>query len=167
MRSLGRILAGLVVVALTATAGSSASASSGRHPSPGRHGPPDEILGLTVQKEEVAKVLAGEKRPLYVDRVGLYSFREPSKLLQGTLEIAHFRAGTPADSSEFQQTIVGHLGSSVPIVVRVDGQPVYVTTSKGLTLAVWFRDDHMLALAIRNTYGRPKELLRQTLAINP
>jgi hypothetical protein len=131
------------------------------------HGPPDTMVGLDVKKEDVAKVLATDKRALYVDRVGLYSFREQSKLLQATLEIAHFRSGTPSNTQNFQLSVVGNVGSSVPIIVRVGDKPVYVTTKKGLLIAIWFKDDYMIALAIRNTYKQPKQLLRQALEINP
>jgi len=158
-------MAGLLVV--LATTGAASTTSSLQAVEPGHHGPPPEVLGLTVQKEDLSKTLAGEKRPLYVDRVGLYSFREPNKLLQGTLQIAHFRPDAPSGSSDFQLSIVGHLGNSLPIVVRVGSQPVYITTSKGLVLAVWFHKGYMLALSIRRSYGQPKELLRQALAIDP
>ena len=161
----------LVTATISASAASpspspSASPSTGANP---QHGPPSKVLGLDVQKEDITKTLAGntDKRALYVDRVGLFSFREPSKLLEATLEIAHFRSNAPWSSSDFQSTIVGVLSASTPIVVRVEGIPVYVTTSKGLTIGVWFRSGFMMALSIRNTYTAPKELLRISLGINP
>lgn len=163
MRRLLGLLLGLMVVAATTGAASPSVTGNGSV----HHGPPDQVLGLMVQKEDLTKTLAAEKRPLYVDRVGLYSFREPSKLLEGTLQISHFRHSAPYTSNDFQVAIVGHLGSSLPIVVRVSGQPVYITTAKGLVLAVWFRQDYMMTLSIRHTYTQPKELLRQALEINP
>jgi hypothetical protein len=156
----------LLVLAL-GTASVSAAPSVTSSPSAGTHGPPDKIMGLDVQKEDIAKVLTQDKRALYVDRVGLYSFREQNKLLQATLEIARFRSSAPWRSGDFQLSIVGHIGSSVPIVVRAGSQPVYVTTSKGLTLAVWFKDGYLVTLAIRRSYAQPKELLRRSLEINP
>ncbi|MHB8507253.1 MAG: hypothetical protein ACYDGR_01210 [Candidatus Dormibacteria bacterium] len=130
-------------------------------------GPPPQLLNLDVKKEDIAKLLATDKRALYVDRVGLYSLREPSNLLQATLEISHFRSNARWSSEDFQLSVVGRLGSSVPLIVRLGSQVVYLTSSKGLTLAVWFDRDYMLTLAIRDTFRHPKELLRQSLAINP
>lgn len=131
-----------------------------------KHGPPEQVLGLTVVKEDIAKTLAGDKRALYVDRVGLYSYRE-QKLLQATLEIARFRKGFDTQSENFRQTVVGHLGGSLPIVVRVGSERVYITTSKGLVLAIWFKDGYMMTLAIRATYTAPKQLIRESVAVNP
>ena len=155
----------LLVTNVTASAASpGASPAAGTIP---RHGPPSQLLGLNVQKENISKTLASDTRALYVDQVGLYSFRQPSKLLEATLEIARFRSLAPATSTDFQASIVSGLGGSLPTVVRVGGSVIYITTSKGLTIAVWFKDGYMMALAIRNTYLQPKELVRMALQINP
>ncbi len=148
-----------------------ASAAGTATPTPSaaqaQHGPPATMLSLNVKKEDIAKVLAGETRALYVDRVALYSLRETSNLLEATIEIGHFRSGTQWASEDFQLSIVGQLGSSVPVLVRVGSNIVYLTSSKGLTIAIWYGGGYMLALAIRNTFTQPKELLRQALEINP
>jgi len=151
-----------LLIALTLF-GASAAGSSAQAP----HGPPAQMLGLNVAKENIAKVLAGDKRPLYVDKVTLYSLREQSKLLQATLEVGDFKNDAPWTSADFQYSIVARLGSSLPITVRAGPQIVYVTSSKGLTIAIWFKDRTMFTLAVRNGYKQPKELLREALKVNP
>jgi hypothetical protein len=131
------------------------------------HGPPTTMLGLTVKKEDIAKKLAGETRALYVDRVALYSLRDPTNLLEATVEIGHFRGGTQWASTDFQMQIAQGLGSSLPVLVRLGSTVVYLTSSKGLSLAIWYDQGYMFVLAIRSTFKQPKELLRQSLAINP
>ena len=132
-----------------------------------KHGPPDQMVGLNVVKEDIAKTLAQDKSPLYTDRVGLYSLRDPSKLLEATLEIGHFRSGYQTNSTQFQQSIVGNIGSTQPITIRLGVTPVYISSAKGLVLAVWFNGDYMLTLAIRRTFQKDKELLREALGVNP
>ena len=160
----------LVTANMSASAASPAptpSPSSSPTPAPLPPGFPAQVIGLNVQKEDVSKTLATAPRSLYVNQVVMYSFREPSKLLEATLEVARFKNDAPSSSADFQATIVNALGGSAPIVVRVGATPVYLTTSKGLTLAIWFRNGHMLALSIRNTFTQPKQLLRVSLGINP
>jgi hypothetical protein len=155
------------VSASAAASSPSASPSASPTPAPLPAGFPAQVLGLNVEKEDVSKTLASDTRSLYVNQVVLYSFREPSKLLQATLEVARFKSDAPSTSADFQTTIVNAMGGSAPIVLRIGATPIYVTTSKGLTIAVWFRNGHMLALSIRNTYAEPKQLLRVALGINP
>jgi hypothetical protein len=156
---LGAILGIYRAVAAATPAPASAAAASAHLPA--------QILGLVVAREDVAKKLATEKDPLSVDQVSLYSLREPSKLLEATVELARFRPGQMQAGLDFQRSIVLQIGGSVPIVVRVGGQAVFVTTIRGLVVPVWFRDGYMVALSIRNTYEQPKALLRAVLAVSP
>jgi hypothetical protein len=171
-RRIAATLATAVILLVTASVSASAasptpSPSPSPTPAPLPAGFPAQVLGLNVQREDVSKTLATDTRSLYVDQVVMYSFREPSKLLEATLEVARFRSDAPSTSSDFQATIVNAMGGSAPIVVRLGSTAIYVTTSKGLTIAVWFRNGHMLALSIRNSFTQPKQLLRLSLGINP
>lgn len=165
-RSLRRAGLALLVVIVAAPVLGAGAADSLTSPRP-QHGPPPTMLGLNVKKEDISKLLATEKRPLYTDEVGLFSLREQSNLLQATMEISHFRNDQRWSSSDFQLSIVGRLGSSVPIQVRLGAKTVYLTSSKGLALAIWFDRQFMMTLSIRNSYKTPKELLRQALEVNP
>ena len=166
-RALGLAAVAALLLLTANVSASAASPSASPAAAASKGGPPAQVLGLNVQNEDITKTLATDKRSLYVDQVILYSFREPSKLLQATLEVARFKSNAPATSRDFQSTIVSSLSGSQPIVLRVNGEAVYIATSKGLTIAVWFRSGHMMALSIRNTFTTPKQLLRIALAINP
>lgn len=131
------------------------------------HGPPEHVLGLVVAKEDISKTLSQAKRAQYLQGVSLYSFRQTDNLLQATLEVGTFRPGTPSASDTFQASVVTQIGSSVAARIVVDAQPVFITTSKGLVIAIWFRKGSMFALAVRNSYDQPKALLRQVLGVNP
>jgi hypothetical protein len=127
---------------------------------------PGDILGMAVQPEDVAKKVAGEKGPLYVDQVSLFSLRESSQLLEATVQLGRFRSSELQLTEDFQRSIVLQVGP-LPTIVRVDGQQVFITTVKGLTTTVWFRHGYMGVLSIRKTYKQPKALLRAVLAVSP
>ncbi len=165
-----------VILLLPAQIGASAALPPGEKSASGNdvngisqetHGPADKMLGLIVKKENVAGTLQQESRALYVDRVGMYSLRDPNNLLEATLEIARFRSVAPYASNDFRLSVAGAIGSVLPIVIRVGSTPVYITSRKGLTVALWFHGNFMLTLSVRNTYRLPKSLLRAALAINP
>ena len=125
------------------------------------------MLGLNVGQESVGKTLAQVTQAEYTTDTTLYSFRDPTKLLQATLQISEFRRGTPASSHNFQLAIVGQMGGSTPELLTLGPTTVYVTTLKGLVIAIWFKPAYMFVLAVRNTFHQPKSLLRVALGVNP
>jgi hypothetical protein len=152
---------------LFSTSGSVAAAPDGAAKQPAAVHMPAAILGLAVQQEDVTKKVAAEKGPFYVDHVSLFSLRESSQLLEATVELARFRTSVAPRTEEFERSFVLQIGGPLPIVVRVDGQQVFVTTVKGLITTIWFRHGYMGVLSIRNTYKQPKALLREVLAVTP
>lgn len=158
MRAALRVLT-VAAVLMLAVGGSASAASTPTLP--------DTILGLKVAREDVSKTITEDHRALYVDDISLYSLREPTSLLEATLQLGRFKKDAPWTSNDFQLSMVGQLGTSVPIVVRAASQRVYITTTKGLTIAVWFRNAHLFVLSIRTAYKHPKELLRQALGVRP
>jgi hypothetical protein len=133
---------------------------------PSAPGLPAKIHGLSVKQENITKTLEEDRRELYVDGVWLYSLRQGTELM-ATLEIGHFRSNAPWRSSDFDLSLAGQLGGSVPAVARLDGTPVYVSTARGLNLLAWDRNGYLLILGIRSTYKQPKELLRDAMAVSP
>lgn len=127
---------------------------------------PASLQGLHVQRENVTATLAQDKRSLWVDEVSLYSLRR-GKELQGTLEVARFRTSAPWRSADFQASLAGQLGTSTPVVARLGGRRVFITTTRGLALATWFRNGWMLILGVRTSYATPKDLIRDALEMSP
>lgn len=125
---------------------------------------PRTIQGLTVKQEDISKTVAQDTRQLYVSGVWLFSLRK-GKELMATIEIGKFDSTAPWKSSDFDISLANQLGGSVPAVIRVDGVPVYVSTTRGLELVSWFRGGYMYILGIRNTYPSPKDLLRKALEV--
>jgi hypothetical protein len=127
---------------------------------------PATLQGLRVQRENVTATLAQDRRALWVDQVGLYTLRR-GKELQATLQVARFRAAAPWQSADFDESLAGQLGTATPVVARLDGVRVYITATRGLGLAAWFRNGWMFVLGIRATYPTPRELIRAALAVHP
>ena len=160
--ALAAVLGGLVVLH---PAGAAQNAAPAAATAPA--GLPGTVLGLNVAREDVGKTLAQVTQPEYTVNTTLYSFRDPTKLLQATLQVSDFRHGTPASSHGFQLSIVGQIGGSQPEFLQLGSTTVYVTTLKGLVIAIWFRPERMYVLAVRNTFHQPKSLLRVAVGMQP
>ena len=126
---------------------------------------PPEFLGLKVAKEDVSGALATSKRS-YVEATTLYSLRTED-LLQATLQVSRFTPESDFGSERFRQSLLSQIGGSRPRAVRVGTDTVHLTTGTKQQLAVWFRDRHMLVLATREDFDRPRTLLRAALAVKP
>jgi hypothetical protein len=124
---------------------------------------PSEILGLDVQREDMAQALQGA-RLSYVDEVGLYSLRRDD-LLQATIQVSRFNDNADADSPKFRRTLLSQVGGSVPKQVIVGDDTVYLTTGTKQTIAVFFRGRTMVVLAIREDYDQPRTLTREALGL--
>jgi hypothetical protein len=126
---------------------------------------PSQVLGLTVDQEDVSKALAQVRRT-YVDATSVFSFRD-EELLQATLQVSRFSHDARFRSAEFRRTLVNQIGGSNPTPVRVGSRDVFLTTGNRQRIAVWFRDRYMFVLATREDFERPRTLLRSALRITP
>ncbi len=126
---------------------------------------PGELLGLTVAREDMSGPLKQAERS-YTDAVGLYSFRS-GELLQATLQVTRFNADARVDDPDFRHSVVSQIGGSVPREVRLGADAVFLTRGTKQSLSAWFRGRHLMVLAVREDYLRPRALLRETLKIQP
>jgi hypothetical protein len=126
---------------------------------------PPEILGLAVQKEDVAGSVA-KVNSTFIDGLGLWSLRSDD-LVQATLQVSRFSDGARFDESEFRQSVVNQIGSARPRTFRLGNRTVYLTTGTKQSIAVWFKGRHMFVLASRSDYDEPRTLLRKALEIKP
>jgi len=154
----GRVVAALgLALAVVGLPAAASSASNG--------GPPSMLNGLLVAPEQVGPPPAGS-RPQLLDAIEFYSLRRPDKELVATLEIGQFRPGTHVTSAAFQQSVAGQVGTQVPLEQQLGGETVFVTASRQVDLAVWFRDTRLFVLSIRNDYDFPKALIRAALGVD-
>lgn len=125
---------------------------------------PATLLDLAVQAEDVS-VVEGTKRP-YVDAVGLYSLRSQD-LLQATLQISRFTKDSKATTSKFRNSVVTQIGSTTPRIFRVGEQPVWLTTGRRQSVAVWWDGYYLFVLSSRDDYATPRALLRAAIEVKP
>ncbi|MGH8972891.1 MAG: hypothetical protein ACRD0C_06770 [Acidimicrobiia bacterium] len=124
---------------------------------------PAEILGLAVQKEDVAGSVA-KVDSTFIDALGLWSLRSDD-LVQATLQISRFSDGARFTESDFRQSVVNQIGSARPRTFRLGTRTVYLTTGTKQSIAVWFKGPHLFVLASRSDYDEPRTLLREVLEI--
>jgi hypothetical protein len=127
---------------------------------------PAELLGLKATQEDMTASLAGSKDS-YVDGVGLYAYRSQDDLLQATLQVSKFIDDARYRDAGFRSSVVAKIGGSVPRLVRLGDQRVYLTTGSKQQIAVWFRDDYLFVLSSRDDFTQPRALLREALDIRP
>ncbi len=120
---------------------------------------PSELLGLHVTPESVQGNVKGIDQT-YLQSIGLFSFREKSKLLRATLEIGVFNKLAPATKADFRSTIIGGLGGSVPIQLRMGQTSVYLATGADQNLFTWFDDKAFYVLSMRSDFPFQRTLLR-------
>lgn len=124
---------------------------------------PARLLQLDVAKEQIAGRM-GLVPANYAQAVALFSLRK-AKLLQATLEIVRLRASVAPPSRAFQASIANQIGSVAPGRLNVGGHTVWLSTGTKQRIALWFDDDHMLVLAIRDDYSSWRSLIRRALAV--
>jgi len=127
---------------------------------------PQTMLGLGVRSEDVSKALTAGSRS-YVSATSVYSFRRADNLLQATLQISQFQTSARYQSDKFRQTLVAGVGGTVPLLVHVGGQQVWLTTGDLQRIAVWFHGAFLFILAERQDFPLSRALLRQALQITP
>jgi hypothetical protein len=127
---------------------------------------PSTLTGLRVRHENVKTELEQVKRS-YADAAGLWSLRRSDDRVQATLEIVRFFDEPRYTSSAFRGTIVNQIGSSRPATTRMGNHTVYRTTGTKQTVALWFAGRHMMLLAIRDDFAKPRTLIRRALEVEP
>jgi hypothetical protein len=125
--------------------------------------PPDQLLGLTAQAEDVSKLVATEN-DLYIDGISIYSLRK-DEVVQATLQISHFNAKARPNDPEFRKTLVTNLGGSEGTPTTVGKYTVFITQGAQKRVAVWFRGKVVFILTTRDDYDMPRALLRESLLI--
>lgn len=165
-----RAAAGVMAVAFIATIGACGGArvegTSGRQI---EQLPADfvgtELLGLPVNQEDMSGTVARSK-DAFVDAIGLYGLRR-DELLQATLQVSKFRENAPIRRSGFRTSLVNQIGGSKVQSFRMGKDTVFRTTGRKQTISVWFRDQYLFVLAVRETFEQPRTLLRAALAVDP
>jgi hypothetical protein len=126
---------------------------------------PTELQGLPVSQEDMTDTVSRSK-DAFIESVGLYSMRRED-LLQATLQVSKFRDNAPINRPGFRVSLVNQIGGSRVQPYRMGKETVYRTTGRKQVISVWFKDDHMFVLSIRDTYETPRSLLREALEIDP
>lgn len=162
-----RVLALLVAAcALTASACSSSSEAE----TPGTPAPasayevklPQRLLGLRVVSENIRANLSRIQQS-YLRGVGLFSFREGDDLLRATLQVGAFNDVADSKKADFRDAIIGQLGSSVPIPLRVGERTVYLSTGSDQNIFSWFDEKGFYVLSVRSDYAFPRTMMRRLL----
>lgn len=158
--------AGCVAAALALAAGCSsgtdASPATVREPVESEVALPGQILGLKVVRENVKANLSNVQQT-YLQSVGLFSFREGDDLLRATIQVGRFNDVADQDKTRFRDSIIGQLGATVPVKLRVGERTVYLSTGSDTNIFSWFDDVGFYVLSIRSDYAFPRTLLRRLL----
>ena len=125
---------------------------------------PGELLGLSIEREDIGDILDGTKRP-YLDAASLYSFRLEEEL-QATLQVGRFADVDQAADEDFRATLLGTVGAGSIRELLVGGEAVYLTTGDRQQVAVWFEDEYLLILSTREDFEQSRGLLRATMELD-
>lgn len=127
---------------------------------------PGELHGLDVKRENIDPLLKKAEKP-YLDAAALFSLRNDKDALQATLQVGHFADAERADDPDFRLELLNTIGGGQALELRMGGHPVFLTSSQGQTIAVWFRAGHLFVLSSRVEYDFPRGLLRDALEVVP
>jgi hypothetical protein len=125
---------------------------------------PSEILGLHISQENVQGTIKGITGT-YLQSLGLFSFREKSNLLRATLQVGIFNKLAPATKAHFRSSIIGQVGSSVPVQLRMGTTKVYLSTGTEQNIFTWFDDKAFYVLSMRGDFPFQRTLLRDLIGI--
>jgi hypothetical protein len=123
---------------------------------------PGQLLGLKVVSENIRSNLS-QIQQSYLQGLGLFSFREGNDLLRATLQVGRFNDVAETKKTKFQNAIIGQLGSSVPIRLRVGDRSVYLSTGSDQNIFSWFDEKGFYVLSIRSDYPFPRTMMRKLL----
>jgi hypothetical protein len=154
----------VAVVAASVSACSNTDASDRVASPPGRARAtlPARILGLEVFEENISGNIKGVSGT-YLQSLGLFSFREGDELLRATLQIGRFNDVAENEKKRFRDAIIGQLGQSVPIELRVGTEKVFLAAGGEQNIYTWFDDLGFYALSVRSDYPFPRTLVRKLL----
>lgn len=124
---------------------------------------PNQVLGLAVKSEDVAKQTKGIKRS-YTDSVALFSFRE-NDLLRASLQVSRLNSLARPKSEGFRKSVIELVGGSTPLKVRAGDVTVYTTSGNKQNIFVWFRDKGMFILSVHQDYEFPRTLVRKIIPL--
>lgn len=124
---------------------------------------PAEMLGLSIEREDIEEILNATKRP-YLQAASLYSLREGDEL-QATLQIGAFADDAEYAEDSFRRSLLATLGGGSIRELRVGGRPVFLTTGDRQQVAIWFEEDLMVVLSTREEFEQPRTLLRNALEL--
>jgi hypothetical protein len=99
----------------------------------------------------------------YLDSIGLFSFREKSNLLRATLQVGRFNKVASPQKSKFRDAIIGQLGSTVPIRLRVGQSDVWLSSGSDQSVFSWFSGNAFYVLSVRSDYPFQRTLLRKLM----
>lgn len=158
-RPLLRVLIGAGLALLLAFAAATGTLAQGRDITI-----PKELNGLPLTHESVKAAESQVNfRKAAIDKLDMYSVRLSGNLLAATLEVARFKAGNNTGSLGFQEDVARQIGSTTAQGLEVSGHLVFLTTARGIDIAIWFRGPYVLILVIRTDYGHPKDMLRSAV----
>lgn len=126
---------------------------------------PHQLGGLTVKPEPVTKAVQKAQHS-YIDAIGFYTLRK-GRVVQGTLQVAHFGPEARLDSAHFRSKIIEGASPGVPAPVNVDGTSISQSLGTKSTVSVWFSKGRMVVLTVLLSYPGARGLLEQTLAALP
>lgn len=124
---------------------------------------PASMAGLRVAPEDIEGTVKGGKRQSYLDSAGLYSFRTEDDLLQATLQVSRFDKEARFKTTEFRQSVLQQIGSTVPRPFRMEDQTVYLSTGRRQNVVIWFKGEYLFVLSTREEFAKPRTLLREAI----
>jgi hypothetical protein len=180
MRRLRIVLAALLAGA-TLALGAHLGLAAGSKPSPSPHAKstaaakpkcsvlkvaaPNTLAGLKVGPADPCSTFLQARGDRALDAVSLLTVRQSDELLIATLEVGRFSKAAPVSDPDFRAGVVDSIGDVAPRSLQVGSETVYTSASPGLVLVTWIRGRYLYVLAIRQTFGFPKALLRDALKV--
>lgn len=125
---------------------------------------PGELLGLKVASEDATATLA-TFRATYLEAFSLFSLRRGEQL-EATLQVGRM-AKPAAEREDIRNGVIAMIGGSRPARARYGTDIVHLTKSTRQQVAVWFDQQYLFVLSVREDFDRPRSLLRAALAIDP
>jgi hypothetical protein len=123
---------------------------------------PEKILGLEVHEEKIGQNITDVQRT-YLRSIGLFSFREGEELLRATLQVSEFNDVAPNERERFRDSVIGQLGTSVPVELRVGDDKLFLAAGGEQSIYAWFDELGFYALSVRSDYPFPRTMVRKLL----
>jgi hypothetical protein len=126
---------------------------------------PNTLAGLKVSPADPCSTFLEARGDRALDAVSLLTVRQSDDLLIATLEVGRFSKAAPVSDRDFRAGVIESIGDVAPRSLLVGKETVYTSSSPGLVLVTWIRGHYLYVLAIRQTFGFPKALLRDALKV--